>query len=69
MSNENQSIRAGSTTSLHSGNSTKEGELDLLDVVYQIWNGRKTIIISILVALIIAALYLLLLRRNGHLRR
>lgn len=64
MSNENKSIGAGISPSSQSGNNKKEEELDLLDVIYQVWNGKKTIFISIFIALIIAALYLVVAKEK-----
>ena len=64
MSNENQSIRAGSSGSSKSENNSKEEELDLIDVIYQIWNGKITIFISIFIALIIATLYLVVAKEK-----
>ncbi|MDU5829008.1 MAG: Wzz/FepE/Etk N-terminal domain-containing protein, partial [Mixta calida] len=35
-----------------------DDELDLLDVVAQLWSGKKTIILTVLVFLLLAAIYL-----------
>lgn len=64
MSNENQSIRTESSVPPQSANYKNEEELDLLDVIYQLWNGKRTIFISIFVALIIAALYLIVAKEK-----
>lgn len=50
--------------SSQSNNHNKDEELDLLDIIYQIWHGKKTVFISILVALIIAALYLVVAKEK-----
>jgi chain length determinant protein (polysaccharide antigen chain regulator) len=63
MSDENQPIRAGISMPSHTAN-IKEEELDLLDVIYQVWRGKWIVFISIFVALIIAVLYLLVAKEK-----
>lgn len=63
--NENISTK-GKGSAAHENNSVSSNELDLIDVVFQLWQGKKFIVIGMMTALIIAIIYVSVVKENGH---
>lgn len=52
-----------------SGRSNEPEQIDLIDLVIQIWRGKVTIIICIIVAIALAVGYLAVAKENGPRQR
>ena len=55
MNPDNKNVELSSR---HQNFSNTADEIDLLEVIAQLWNGKKTIIISVIVAMVLAGIYL-----------
>ena len=49
-----------------SGQNHDPEQIDLIDLLVQLWRGKMTIIISVIVAIALAIGYLAVARRNGR---
>lgn len=49
-----------------SGRSNDPDQIDLIDLVMQLWRGKVTIIVCVVVAIVLAVGYPPLRKRNGH---
>ncbi|WLS80313.1 LPS O-antigen chain length determinant protein WzzB [Erwinia pyri] len=57
MSNENQSVNSKYSPENKKANS-REDDLDLFDIINQLWIGKKTILLTMLVMMVLAVVYL-----------
>lgn len=52
-----------------SGRGNDPEQIDLIDLLLQLWRGKMTILVAVIIAILLAVGYLMIAKENGHLRR
>lgn len=52
-----------------SGRGNDPEQIDLIELLLQLWRGKMTIIVAVIIAILLAVGYLMIAKENGHPRR